>query len=184
MRREQGKDKALRAAAHGKWPARPSLYASQQRGACHAVQREAVSGSFPLLRGSRYCFRSRATRQAGNPAVPGGPAPAPWVRRRQRRLVRNEHAASAQAFGRSRKSPLRRDDIECRGATVLRPGPRLRLRLQSSRSLRAFRHAQSLDPKCAMCFWGEAYVLGPNLNLPMDDAAAPVSAEPSRVRRC
>ena len=42
-------------------------------------------------------------------------------------------------------------------------------------ALRAFRHAQSLDPKCAMCFWGEAYVLGPNLNLPMDDAAAPVS---------
>lgn len=42
-------------------------------------------------------------------------------------------------------------------------------------ALRAFRHAQQLDPNCAMCFWGEAYVLGPNLNLPMDDKAAPIA---------
>ena len=34
-------------------------------------------------------------------------------------------------------------------------------------ALRAFRYAQTLDPECAMCFWGEAYVLGQNLNLPM-----------------
>ena len=27
-------------------------------------------------------------------------------------------------------------------------------------ALRAFRQAQTLDPDCAMCFWGEAYVLG------------------------
>jgi tetratricopeptide (TPR) repeat protein len=42
-------------------------------------------------------------------------------------------------------------------------------------ALRAFRRAQELDPDCAMCFWGEAYVLGPNLNLPMDAAAAPAA---------
>ena len=29
---------------------------------------------------------------------------------------------------------------------------------------RAFRMAQSLDPSCALCLWGEAYALGPNLN--------------------
>lgn len=40
-------------------------------------------------------------------------------------------------------------------------------------ALRAFKHAQSLDPNCAMCFWGEAYVLGPNLNMPMDEGATP-----------
>jgi len=33
---------------------------------------------------------------------------------------------------------------------------------------RAFRHAQLLDPNCAMCFWGEAFALGPNINAPMD----------------
>jgi tetratricopeptide (TPR) repeat protein len=33
---------------------------------------------------------------------------------------------------------------------------------------RAFRYAQQLDPNCAMCFWGEAFALGPNINAPMD----------------
>jgi tetratricopeptide (TPR) repeat protein len=42
-------------------------------------------------------------------------------------------------------------------------------------ALRAFRRAQELDPDCAMCFWGEAYVLGPNLNLPMDEKAVPIA---------
>jgi len=35
---------------------------------------------------------------------------------------------------------------------------------------RSFRYAQKLDPTCAMCFWGEALVLGPNINAPMDDS--------------
>ena len=35
---------------------------------------------------------------------------------------------------------------------------------------RSFQEAARLDPKCAMCFWGEALVLGPNINAPMDDA--------------
>src|SRR3546814_20514361 len=34
---------------------------------------------------------------------------------------------------------------------------------------RSFREAQRLDPKCAMCWWGEALALGPNINAPMDD---------------
>jgi tetratricopeptide (TPR) repeat protein len=33
---------------------------------------------------------------------------------------------------------------------------------------RAFRIAQELDPDCAMCLWGEAWVLGPHINYPMD----------------
>src|SRR5829696_7468620 len=38
---------------------------------------------------------------------------------------------------------------------------------------RAFREAARLDPNCAMCYWGQAYVLGPNINVPMspDDEA-------------
>jgi tetratricopeptide (TPR) repeat protein len=38
---------------------------------------------------------------------------------------------------------------------------------------RAFQAAQKLDPDCAMCFWGEALVLGPNINWPMEAAAIP-----------
>ncbi len=36
---------------------------------------------------------------------------------------------------------------------------------------RAFRAAQALDPTCAPCFWGEAWVLGPHINYPMEDDA-------------
>jgi tetratricopeptide (TPR) repeat protein len=32
---------------------------------------------------------------------------------------------------------------------------------------RAFREAVRLDPACAMCYWGQALVLGPNINAPM-----------------
>lgn len=38
---------------------------------------------------------------------------------------------------------------------------------------RSFREAARLDPKCAMCFWGEALVLGPNINAPMNDSVVP-----------
>ena len=32
---------------------------------------------------------------------------------------------------------------------------------------RAFREAQKLDPGCAICYWGESLILGPNINVPM-----------------
>ena len=38
---------------------------------------------------------------------------------------------------------------------------------------RSFRQAQTLDPACAMCFWGESLVLGPNINAGMDVAENP-----------
>lgn len=37
-------------------------------------------------------------------------------------------------------------------------------------AVRAFREAQRIDPECAMCWWGEALVQGPNINAPMDPA--------------
>ena len=36
-------------------------------------------------------------------------------------------------------------------------------------AVRSFREAQRRDPNCAMCWWGEAVALGPNINAPMDD---------------
>ena len=35
-------------------------------------------------------------------------------------------------------------------------------------SFRSFEEAARLDTNCAMAYWGMAYVLGPNINLPMD----------------
>ena len=38
-------------------------------------------------------------------------------------------------------------------------------------AIRSFRLAQRLDSSCAMCAWGEALALGPNINVPMDSAS-------------
>ena len=35
-------------------------------------------------------------------------------------------------------------------------------------SIRSFKAAQKLDPTCAMCYWGEALALGPNINVNSD----------------
>ena len=38
---------------------------------------------------------------------------------------------------------------------------------------RSFREASRLDPECAMCYWGAALVLGPNINAAMDLEGVP-----------
>ena len=47
-------------------------------------------------------------------------------------------------------------------------GLRLAYAFNHGEALRAFRKGRTLDPNCAMCYWGEALVLGPNINAPMD----------------
>lgn len=42
---------------------------------------------------------------------------------------------------------------------------------------RSFREAARLDPNCAMCYWGTALVLGPNINSGMDKDAVPQAWE-------
>ena len=37
-------------------------------------------------------------------------------------------------------------------------------------AIASFREAQRLDRNCAMCWWGEAFAHGPNINAPMDTA--------------
>lgn len=46
-------------------------------------------------------------------------------------------------------------------------GVRLMFAFNHAEAARAFRAAQRFDPGCAMCYWGEALVLGPNINAPM-----------------
>ena len=56
-------------------------------------------------------------------------------------------------------------------------GLRLAFGFNHAEARRAFRAAQKHDPDCAMCYWGEAFVLGPNINAPMDkEAIAPAIA--------
>jgi tetratricopeptide (TPR) repeat protein len=51
-------------------------------------------------------------------------------------------------------------------------GLRLTYAFNHAEAYRAFKKAQALDPGCAMCFWGEAFVLGANINAAMEGSAA------------
>ena len=61
-------------------------------------------------------------------------------------------------------------------------GLRLTWAFNHAEARRSFREGQRLDPDCAMCFWGEAFVLGPNINDAMhDDALEPAYVAISRA---
>lgn len=63
-------------------------------------------------------------------------------------------------------------------------GLRLAFAFNHAEAARAFRAAQLLDRRCAMCYWGEALVLGPNINAPMfPEAVAPAAAAAARAAR-
>ncbi len=51
-------------------------------------------------------------------------------------------------------------------------GLRLAYAFHHAEALRSFRAAQAKDPDCAMCYWGEALVLGPHINGGMGANAA------------
>ncbi|WP_420581152.1 tetratricopeptide repeat protein [Reichenbachiella sp.] len=42
--------------------------------------------------------------------------------------------------------------------------------LNHAEAMRSFKEAARLDEECAMCYWGMAYVLGPNINAAMDSS--------------
>jgi pimeloyl-ACP methyl ester carboxylesterase/tetratricopeptide (TPR) repeat protein len=52
-------------------------------------------------------------------------------------------------------------------------GLRLVYAFNYDEAVRSFERATDHDPGCAMCHWGMAYALGPNINLPMDASAEP-----------
>jgi tetratricopeptide (TPR) repeat protein len=50
-------------------------------------------------------------------------------------------------------------------------GLRLSYAFNHPAAIRSFQMAQRLDPRCAMCYWGEAFALGPNINAAMVPSA-------------
>lgn len=66
--------------------------------------------------------------------------------------------------------------------TYFDQGLRLAFGFNHAEAQRAFQAAQRLDPGCGLCFWGEALVLGPNINVPMQpEAVAPAWAALARA---
>jgi len=64
-----------------------------------------------------------------------------------------------------------------RAQAYFNQGIRLTFAFNHAEAARAFRAGQDLDPGCAMCYWGEALVLGPNINAPMfPEAVGPAAA--------
>ena len=59
-------------------------------------------------------------------------------------------------------------------------GLRLTYGFNHDEAVRSFERAVQLDPDCAMCHWGIAYALGPNINLPMEAKVEPRALEASR----
>jgi len=55
--------------------------------------------------------------------------------------------------------------------TLFDQGFKLSYNFNHMEAIRAFHAAQKADPNCAMCYWGEAFALGPNINAPMDPSA-------------
>jgi tetratricopeptide (TPR) repeat protein len=51
-------------------------------------------------------------------------------------------------------------------------GMRLSYAFNHGEAIRAFKQAIALDASCAMCFWGVAYAVGPNINAPITEPAA------------
>lgn len=56
-------------------------------------------------------------------------------------------------------------------------GLRLYYAFNHQEAIRSFEEAARLDPDCAMCWWGIALSLGPNINAPMDPAAGAAAYE-------
>ncbi len=77
-------------------------------------------------------------------------------------------------------------DIGTRDAMAQRyfdQGLRLAYGFNHEAAGRAFAEAERLDPNCAMCAWGRALVLGPNINLPMaPELAADATMYASRAK--
>jgi tetratricopeptide (TPR) repeat protein len=62
-------------------------------------------------------------------------------------------------------------------------GVRLLFGFNHAEAIRSFREAARLDPDCAMCWWGVAFALGSNINLPMQpDAVGPAWAAVQMAR--
>lgn len=63
---------------------------------------------------------------------------------------------------------------DARAQRLFDQGIRLTFGFNHAEAIRSFREAARLDKHCAMCWWGVAFALGSNINLPMpDDAIKP-----------
>ncbi len=119
---------------------------------------------------------------AGPAAIPSAPAHEMGAPERGKELFQPglEHAGALADDPAGGRPPLYEGlgSLEMRITTAkpeaqawFNQGWRLTWAFNHAEAHRSFREARRIDPECAMCFWGEAFVLGPNINDGMHDAA-------------
>lgn len=128
-------------------------------------------GAAPLL---AHLVRAQAETR---PFTPGQAAPA-------RPAGKPGAAAPPPLYGDLGSLHIPITTASARAQAYFDQGLRLAFAFNHAEAARAFRAAQALDPACAMCLWGEALVLGPNINAPMfPEAVGPAAAASARALR-
>ena len=141
--------------------------------AVNAICSASSAGAPPLL---AHLVRAQAQPPGETrPFVPGaqaGPASGPGL------------AAPPPLYDNLGKLHMPITTRSARAQAYFDQGLRLTFAFNHAEAARAFRAAQDIDPACAMCHWGEALVLGPNINAPMfPEAVAPALAAAAEASR-
>ena len=136
----------------------------------------------PIMPSSSTAARSRLARRAALAPLLALALPLAAAR------AQHEHPAAAAA-DRSAEVPLldgmgrHHQKVTTASALAQRyfdQGLSLAYAFNHAEAKRAFEQAVRLDPTCAMCHWGIAYVLGPNINAGMDPSANAEALEAAR----
>lgn len=127
--------------------------------------------SFALLISMALALVLSACSREETPPEPAAEAPAAEVPAvEDPNAARNELAARAGAplfdgMG-NHEHPITTSDPDAQ--RYFNQGLVIDFAFNHAESARSFRAAQTLDPDCAMCYWGEALALGPNINVTSD----------------
>lgn len=120
----------------------------------------------PLYQARALCTGRQATT---GPAPIAAMSRIPWLKAAEKSEVPLWEGLGSLTYPVSTKSRLTQAYFD--------QGLKLSYGFNHAEAIRSYREAQRLDPNCALCYWGEAYAWGPNINLAMpDDAKAPAFA--------
>ena len=93
------------------------------------------------------------------------------------------HAARAAAAESRASTRFRSTTKSERAQLFINQGLNLAYGFNHAEAARAFAEAARLDPEAAMAYWGQALVLGPNINAPMNAGGRAEGAASWRRRR-
>ena len=110
----------------------------------------------PLALGIAACAKQEEATE------PTGAQPAPSAEEDRNALAARAGAPLFDGMGRH-DHPITTSDPNAQ--RYFNQGLVIDFAFNHAESVRSFRAAQTLDPDCAMCYWGEALALGPNINV-------------------